>query len=125
MELAGDQAYSLASGSVNQLSVQKKGSMDVQPVHVETVEISPMMCCFEWEGDQELLAGDEIDFQFDLEDFSLTTKGAIVRVDKCAFLDEGYEQRISSSYCAQFDGELDRNFFKRIAGTPRICKSIF
>jgi hypothetical protein len=124
-ELTADQAYYLASGSVKSLSVQKKGSTDVQSIQLETVEISPTMCCFEWEGDQEFLSGDELDFHFDLEDFSLRTRGAIVRVDKCAFLDEGYEHKISSSYCAQFDGELDRNLFKRIAGTPRICKSIF
>ena len=102
-----------------------KGSTDIQSIHLETVEISPAMCCFEWEGDQELLAGDEIDFHFDLEDFSLRARGTIVRVDKCAFLDERYKHKTSSSYCAQFDSELDRDHFKRIAGTPRICKSIF
>ena len=107
------------------LFVQKKGSTDVQPIFLETVEISPAMCCFEWEGDQEFLSGDELDFHFDLEDFSLRARGATVRVDKCAFLDEGYEHEISSSYCAQFDSELDRSFFKRIAGPPRICQSIF
>jgi hypothetical protein len=55
----------------------------------------------------------------------LRARAAIIRVDKCAFLDESYEHKISSSYCAQFDSELDRSFFKRIAGTPRICKPIF
>ena len=125
MELTVDQAYHLASENVKSLSVQMKGSTDIQSIQLETVEISPAMCCFEWEGDQEFLAGDEIDFHFDLEDFSLRARGTIVRVDKCAFLDEGREHKAPSFYCAQFDDELDRSFFKRIAGTPRICKPIF
>jgi hypothetical protein len=110
---------------VKRLTIQGKGSMDVQSIQLETVEISPTMCCFEWEGEQEFLSGDELDFHFDLEDFSLRARAAIVRVDKCAFLDEGYEHKISFSYCAEFDGELDRDLFKRIAGIPKICKSIF
>lgn len=99
--------------------------MEVQSIQLETVEVSPTLCCFEWEGEQEFLTGDELDFHFDLEDSSLIARAVIVRVDKCAFLDESYGHKISSSYCAQFDDELDRSFFKRIAGAPRICKSIF
>ena len=119
-----DQAYYLASENVRSLSVQKKGSTEVQSIQLGTVEISLTMCCFEWEGDREFLSGDELDFHFDLGDSSWVARGAIVRVDKCAFLDEGYEHKVSSSYCAQFDGELDSDLFKRIAGTPRICRSM-
>ncbi len=124
-EKTTDQAYYLATGYVKSLSVQKKGSMDVQSIQLETVEISPAMCCFEWEGEQDFLPGDELDFHFDLGDSLWMARGAIVRVDKCAFLEEGYEHKISFSYCAEFDSELDRSFFRRIAGTPRICKPIF
>ena len=107
------------------LSVQRKGSTDIQSIQLETVEISPAMCCFELEGEQEFLDGEELDLRFDLEDFSLRARATVVRVDKCAFLDEGREHKAPSFYCAQFDDELDRSFFKRIAGTPRICKPIF
>ena len=107
---------------MKRLSVQKKGSTDVQPIQLETVEISQTMCCFEWEGDQEFLSGEELDFHFDLGDVSLRKRGTIVRVDKCAFLSGDY--KISSSYCAQFDDELDRDLFKHIAGTPRVCKPV-
>ena len=119
-----DQSYYLTPRDVKGLSVQKKDSAVIRSIHLETVEISPTMCCFEWEG-EKLLTGEELDFRFDLGNSFTWTRATIVRVDKCAFLDEGYGHKISSSYCAQFDAELDPGFFKRIAGTPRMCRSIF
>jgi hypothetical protein len=124
-EAKADQAYYLSPGKVKNLFVQKKDSRNVRSVHLETVEISPTMCCFELEGGEEFLNRDELDFLFDLEDFSLKATATILRVDKRVFLNEGYEHKPRASYCAQFDRELDGDFFKRISGTPRVCKSVF
>jgi len=119
------QIYHLAPGNLKQLLVQKKSWPALQPIHVETVEISPTLCCFEWEGEQAFGIGDELHFYFDLEGSSLSVKAAIRDVDRCEFLDEGYEHKTWFTYCAQFAGELDKDFFKRIVGSPRKCKSLY
>ncbi len=104
--------------------VQKTNWPGLRPIHVETVEISPTLCCFEWEGEQAFGVGEELSFYFDLEGSPLSVKAAILDVDRCEFLDECYEHKTWFTYCAQFNGELDRDFFKRIVGSPRKCKSL-
>ncbi len=108
----------LASDQLKKLSVQKKGRVDFQPIHLETVKISPNICFFEWEGRQEFQIGDEFKFLFDIEDRCLSARAMIVWVAKCELLDEGYQYKTWFSYAAKFDGELNGDFFQRIAGDP-------
>ncbi len=117
--------YHLAPGNLKRLAIQKTDWPHWKPIHIETVEISPSICCFEYEAEQEFRIGDELRFHFDLEDRSLSMRAAILAVDRCEFLDEGYEHKTWFAYCAQFDGELDRDFFKQIVGPQRICKSLY
>jgi hypothetical protein len=119
------QIYHLAPGNLKQLLIQKKSWPGLRPIQVETVEISPTLCCFEWEGEQVFGIGDELDFYFYLEESSLSINAAIRDVDRCEFLGEGYEHKTSFTYCAQFAGALDKDFFKRIVGSPRKCKSLY
>ncbi len=119
------QLYYLAHNHVKRLWIEKKNRKDIHPVHLETVEISPKVCCFEWEGEQTLQVGDELSFRFDLKETSLNKRAAILTVDKCRLLDEGFEHKTWHLYCAQFDDELDPDFFKEIVGSPRKCKSRF
>ncbi len=119
------QLYYLAHKNVKKLWVEKKNRKGIHSVHLETVEISPQICCFEWEGEQALQVGDELNFRFDLRERSLNRRAAILTVDKCKLLDEGYEHKTWHLYCARFDDELDPDFFKEVVGSPRKCKSRF
>jgi hypothetical protein len=117
--------YHLAPGNLKRLAVQKKNWTDIRPVHIETAEISRSVCCFEWEGEQAFQVGDALDFYFALEDSSLRIGAAILDVDRCEFLDEGYVRKTWFAYCAQFDRELEGEFLMRIVGPKRVCKSLY
>lgn len=117
------QFFYIAQGSIKRLSVQKRGRTEVRMIYVETVEISPMRCCFELEGEEAFQAGDLLEFHFDMEDYSVHAGARILDSDKCRLLDEGYERKPLVSYCAQFDGELDSSLFRRVMGIPRKCRS--
>lgn len=111
--------YYLAPGQVTNLLVRKKGSPEFRPLHMETVEISPTACCFEWEGKQEFQAREDLEFLFHLEDRSLNVKGTIVSIDPWKSWDEGYEYKTWHAYRAQFEAELDAGLFQRLAGDPK------
>lgn len=116
--------YLAAHKKVKKLWIEKK-NWDILPIHLETVEISPVFCCFEWEGEQTLQEGDELIFRFDLKENSLNIRAAIFKIYKCRFLDEDYEHKVWHFYCARFDDELDPDLFKEIIGPRRQCKSRF
>ncbi len=118
------QMHYLDLGRIKKLAVRKKGETDFQPIHLEIVEISPGVCCFEREGRQEFQVGEELEFFFDIEDASLSASATIGWVAKCEYLDEGYEHRVWFSYGAEFDGELDADFFQCIAGDPKKSRSL-
>lgn len=115
----------LAHQKVKKLWIEKKNWNNIHPIHLETVEISPEVCCFEWEGEQTLQVGDELIFRFDLKESSLNKRAAVLKIYKSRFLDEGYEHKTWHLYCARFDDELDPDFFKEIVGPRRRCKSRF
>lgn len=116
--------YLAAHKKVKKLWIEKK-NWDILPIHLETVEISPVFCCFEWEGEQTLQEGDELIFRFDLKEDFLNIRAAIFKIYKCRFLDEDYEHKVWHFYCARFDDELDPDLFKEMIGPRRQCKSRF
>ncbi len=112
-------------GQVKKLSVRKHGEADFQAINPEIVEISPALCCFEREAQQEFEVGEKLYLLFDTKDYSsLSARATIGWVAKCEYLDEGYEQKIWFSYGAEFDKELDADFFQRIAGDPKKSRPI-
>ncbi len=115
----GKQMHYLDLGQVKKLSVRKQGEADFQPINPVIVEISPALCSFEREARQEFQVGEELDLLFDMQDCSLSARASIGWVVKCEHLDEGYEQKVWFSYGAEFDRELDADFFQRIAGDPK------
>jgi hypothetical protein len=119
------QLHYLAHKKVKKLWIEKKNWRKLHGIHLETVEISPGVCCFEWEGEQTLKEGDELIFRFDLKENSLNIRAAIFKIYRCRFLDEGYEHKIWHFYCARFDDELDPDLFNEIIGPRRQCKSRF
>ncbi len=118
-----EKLHSLAPGKVKSLLIQKKGRVESHPVYLETVEISPSLCCFEREGEQDFNVGDELHFHFLLEDCSLSARAAVLQVDRCKFLDECYERKVWYLYCARFAGQLDQKLFTQMIGAPRLCRS--
>ncbi len=111
-------------GQVKKLSVRKQGDADFQAIDPEIVEISPGLCCFERKAQQEFQVGEKLDLLFDTRDCSLSTGATIGWVAKCEYLDEGYEQKVWFSYGAEFEEELDSDFFQRIAGDPKKSRPI-
>ncbi len=110
---------------MRKLWIEKTNWEKHRSIHLETVEISREVCCFEWEGEQAFRVGDELNFRFDLREHFLNKRAAIVTVDKSKLLDEGYEHQTWHSYCARFDDELDDEVFKEMVGSRRQCKSRF
>ncbi len=125
LERETTQLYYLAHKNVKKLWIEKKNRKGIHPVHLETVEISPQICCFEWEGEQTLQVGDELNLRFDLKESTFNKRAAVLTVDRCLLLDEDFEHKTWHLYCAQFDVELDPDFFGEIVGPPRKCKSRF
>lgn len=115
----GRQLYYLAPSRVKKLCVQRKGSVDCQPIHLGTVEISPTYCNFEGEGWQAFRVGEKCDIVIDAEDSLFSAKATIVLVAKFEMLDEGYQYKTWFSYGAEFDAELDTELFQRIVGDPK------
>jgi hypothetical protein len=118
------QMHYLAPGRVEKISVRKKDGTNFQSLHLGTVEISPTICHFEWGVRQEFQVGEELEFLFNMEDGCVSARAIIGWVVKYELLDEGYEQRIWFSYGAEFDGELDADFFRGIAGDPKKSKPL-
>jgi hypothetical protein len=118
------QMHYLDLGRVKKLAVRKKGETDFQPIHLEIVEVSLDVCCFEREGRQEFQVGEELEFLFDIEDSCLSANATIGWVAKCELLDENYERRVWFTYGAEFGGEIDTDFFRRIAGDPKKSGSL-
>jgi hypothetical protein len=123
MEKQEEMFHYLVPGKVKRLLVQKKDRAESHAVYLETVEISPSLCCFEGEGEQSFDVGDELHFHFLLDDRSLSARAAVLQVDRCKFLDECYERKVWYLYCARFEGELDKKFFSQMVGAPRLCPS--
>ena len=119
------QLHYLTHKKVKKLWIEKKHWKKLHSIHLETVEISPGVCCFEWEGEQKLRVGDELNFRFDFKENCLNKRAAIFKVYKSRFLDDGYEHQTWHVYCARFDDELDPDLFREIIGPRRQCKSRF
>jgi hypothetical protein len=113
------QKHYLASNQIKKLLVRKHGDKDLHPLHQELVEISPTTFSFEKEGRQEFQVGEEVDFIFDTGNYCLNARANIVWVTKYEHIDEGYEHMVWFSYGAEFSGELNGAFFKRIKGGPK------
>ena len=61
-----EKKYYLAQGQVRSVTVQKRGWPQPLLIHLETVEISPAVCCFECGDERLFTVGDELHFIFDL-----------------------------------------------------------
>jgi hypothetical protein len=118
--------HSIDPERVRQLLIQRRHWPEGKPAHIEMVEVSPSFCCFEWEAGREGFdVGEPLDLHFLLDDCRLSKRASILSVDRCEFLDEGYEHQPWLVYCARFDGKIDGPDFERIAGTPRVCRSFY
>jgi hypothetical protein len=115
------QLYSL-SGDCEEVSIHRQGWGEPRPVHLETVEISPQLFCFEW-GDEEFREGDDLHLNLHLPDGILDMAVTILSVEESGLLEEGYDLQRHFTYCAQFQAEIEWDSFRKIKGTPRKCKS--
>ncbi len=120
----GDQFYSICA-ECDEISVHKDGWSEARRLHLDTVEISPRICCFEWEGSGEFRPGEELSIRLRLPAGLFQRRATIFWMEECTLLDEGYEMTPCFTYCARFDGEIEADFFRTLMGTPRRCNSYF
>lgn len=116
--------YYLAQDQVKRVAVRKKGWSQPLVIHLETVEISPVVCCFECEDGRLFAIGDELDFSFDMGSNLFLARAVIQRIDRTEFLDELYHHKPMFCCCAQFDNELANEMFQQMVGTPLITRSL-
>ncbi len=116
------QLYTLCA-RCEEIFIRKDGWSDGRPLHLDTVEISPQVFCFEWAAGEEFRAGEELDLQLYLPEGLFRTRVTVLAVEACELLDEGYELKPCFTFCTRFHGELDGSLFRSIAGTPRRCRS--
>lgn len=117
--------YYLAQDQVKSIVVLKKGWSQPLVIRTETVEISPLICCFECGEDILFTIGDELDFSFDIGRDGLFHARAVMRqIDRVEFLDELYEQKPTFCCCAQFNNVLAQEIFDQISGTRLMTRSI-
>ncbi|PKN30950.1 MAG: hypothetical protein CVU64_00935 [Deltaproteobacteria bacterium HGW-Deltaproteobacteria-21] len=114
----------VAQNLVKSIVVRKKGWSQPFVVHVETVEISQLICCFECENDMLFTIGDELDFNFELGNNHFQARAVIQKIDRSEFLDELYDQKPMFCCCARFNDELTREIFERLAGPPLVAHSL-
>ena len=120
-----NKSHYLAPDHVRKILVRKRGWSEPLSLCLETVEISSLNCCFECNDEAQLFTiGDELDMWFDLGNDTFNARAFIQRIDRSEFLDELYEQKPMLCCCAQFEGELARDRFDRIVGTPLITRSL-
>lgn len=117
--------YYLAPDQVKSIAVRKKGWSQPFAIRLETVEISPRICCFESEDEILFTIGDELDFSFDIGGDGLFQARAVIQqIDRTEFLDELYDQKPMFCCCAQFNDALTREIFEQIAGTRLMTQSL-
>lgn len=114
----------LAPNQVKSMAVRKKGWSQPFAIHLETVEISPLICCFECENGMLFTIGDELDFSFELGNNRFQARAIIQKIDRSEFLDELYDQKPTFCCCARFNNVLAREIFERLAGTPLMARSL-
>jgi hypothetical protein len=114
----------LAQNQVKSIVVRKKGWSHPFVVPVETVEISPLICCFECENDMLFTIGDELDFSFELGNNNFKARAVIQKIDRSEFLDELFDQKSMFCCCARFNDALAREIFERLAGPPLVAHSL-
>ncbi len=120
-----DQLYFLSPHVVQKVLVRKASWTAPRELNMETLEISPRRCHFEWVARREFALGEVLEFSLYLPDGPLIKKGAILSCEEYRFLDEDYHDQIWFSYQVRFDGDLDKEFLKAIVAAPRKCKSLF
>jgi hypothetical protein len=114
----------LAQDHVKRVAIRKRGWRQPVIIHLETVEISPVICCFECEDGMMFNIGDELDFSFDLGKNLFMARAVIQRIDRSEFLDELYDQKPMFCCCAQFSNELAREIFDQLIGTRLITRPL-
>ncbi len=117
------QFYSL-SAECEKLSIHRQGWPEPKLVHLDTIEISPQLFCFEWDESEEFHEGDELHLNLYLTDDLLRVTATILSVEESGLLEESYHTERHFTYCAQFKVAIERDSFRKIKGTPRRCKSL-
>ncbi len=118
-----DLLYHLSPKSLRRIAVQRKTWGQPQNLNLETVEISPQLCCFEWKGSREFNFQENLEIHLYLREGTITKKASVVACDPCQLLDDNYDRQIWFTYRARFEGELEEDFFRHITGAPRRCRS--
>ncbi len=119
-----DQFYSICA-ECDEISIFKDGWSEARALQLDTVEVSPRICCFEWEGRGDFQPGEELWIRLHLPAGLFQRRAILFSVEECTLLDEGYEMKPCFTCCARFDGELDGDFFRTLISTPRRCISYF
>ncbi len=114
----------LAQNHVKRVAIRKRGWPRPRAICQETIEISPLTCCFECEEGMRFTIGDELDFSFDLGRDLFQARAVIQRIDRSEFLDDLCDQKPTFCCCAQFSSELTREIFEQLIGTRLITRPL-